>query len=149
MDLFLNQLQRKVLIQLARLKGLYIAKNLLTRKASKPSSKGSLKIIEINTLISCIATSGLIFSQDTFIIPFDWSNHNGIYIHEGQLFANQSWYSGALSFDGTYTSFPKRYGGNIRVIFTKKKTNFKKSIIIKKKKNFLKKKFKIKKKENK
>ena len=46
------------------------------------------------------------------LIPFDWSGHNGIYIKNGRLFTNQSWYSGILSFDGTYTSYPSRYGGH-------------------------------------
>lgn len=45
-------------------------------------------------------------------IPFDWSGQNGVYIKQGHLFTNQSWYSGILSFDGTYTSYPNRYGGH-------------------------------------
>ena len=46
------------------------------------------------------------------LIPFDWSGQNGVYIEQGHLFTNQSWYSGILSFDGTYTSYPNRYGGH-------------------------------------
>lgn len=45
--------------------------------------------------------------------------------------------------------FPKRYGGNIRVIFTKKKSSFKKSIIINKEKHFLKEIFEMQKRVNK
>ena len=59
-----------------------------------------------------ILTAGIIFSQNTTRIPFDWSGQNGVYIEKGYLFTNQSWYSGVLSFDGTYTSFPDRYGGH-------------------------------------
>ena len=46
------------------------------------------------------------------LIPFDWSGHNGIYIRQGHLLTNQSWYSGILSFDGTYASYPNKYGGH-------------------------------------
>lgn len=45
--------------------------------------------------------------------------------------------------------FPKRYGGNIRVIFNKKETNFKKYVVKKKEKYFLKKIFEMQKKVNK
>ena len=51
---------------------------------------------------------GLIHGQVT--IPFDWGGQNGMLIYEGSLFWNRSWTSGVLLFDGTYTSFPKRFG---------------------------------------
>ena len=62
-------------------------------------------------ILSVIFFSG-IFSQDQIVIPFDWSGQNGILIHEGVLFSNQPWVSGILTFDGTYSTFPLRYGGH-------------------------------------
>ena len=62
-------------------------------------------------ILSVIFFSG-IFSQDQIVIPFDWSGQNGILIHEGVLFSNQPWTSGILTFDGTYSAFPLRYGGH-------------------------------------
>ena len=62
-------------------------------------------------ILSVIFFSG-IFSQDQIVIPFDWSGQNGILIHEGVLFSNQAWTSGILTFDGTYSAFPLRYGGH-------------------------------------
>ena len=50
------------------------------------------------------------FSQSTISIPFDWVGQNGIVITDGALFWNKDWTSGMLFFDGTYTSYPKRYG---------------------------------------
>ncbi len=59
--------------------------------------------------IVVMALSGLIHGQVT--IPFDWGGQNGMLIHEGSLFWNRSWTSGVLLFDGTYTSYPNRFGG--------------------------------------
>ena len=53
--------------------------------------------------------SGLVGQKD-FVIPFDWGGQNGSIIHNGRLFWNQSWTSGILLFDGTYTTYPIRYG---------------------------------------
>lgn len=55
-----------------------------------------------------LASFGILFGQIT--IPFDWGGQNGMIIHEGSLFWNRSWSSGNLIFDGTYSSFPNRYG---------------------------------------
>ena len=46
------------------------------------------------------------------LIPLDRSGHYGVYITQCHLLTNQSWYSGILSFDGTYASYPNRYGGH-------------------------------------
>ena len=59
-------------------------------------------------LIFVLLLSGLISGQ--IAIPFDWGGQNGILIQEGSLFWNRSWTSGVLLFDGTYTSYPNRYG---------------------------------------
>ena len=50
-----------------------------------------------------------LFAQE-YIIPFDWSGQNGFMIQEGALLWNRSWTSGVLLFDGTYSSYPERYG---------------------------------------
>ena len=60
----------------------------------------------------CLALLCNIFSQEQITIPFDWSEQNGILIQDGIFFSNQSWSSGILSFDGTYSSYPSRYGGH-------------------------------------
>ena len=60
----------------------------------------------------CLALLCNIFSQEQITIPFDWSKQNGILIQDGIFFSNQSWSSGILSFDGTYSSYPARYGGH-------------------------------------
>ena len=62
--------------------------------------------------ILCAIFFSNIFSQDQIVIPFDWSGQNGILIHDGVLFSNQLWSSGILTFDGTYSAFPLKYGGH-------------------------------------
>ena len=51
-----------------------------------------------------------LFSQTQYTIPFDWGGQNGLLIQDGALFWNRSWTSGVLLFDGTYASYPNRYG---------------------------------------
>ena len=53
-----------------------------------------------------------LFSQTQYTIPFDWGGQNGLLIQDGALFWNRSWTSGVLLFDGTYASYPKRYGSH-------------------------------------
>ena len=66
-----------------------------------------------------------ITSQQTFNIPFDWAGQNGMVINNGKLFWNQTWTSGMLLFDGSYTSFPIKYGGHTSEKFSQNKLNFK------------------------
>ena len=65
-----------------------------------------------------------ITSQQTFNIPFDWAGQNGMVINNGKLFWNQTWTSGMLLFDGSYTSFPIKYGGHTSEKFSQNKLNF-------------------------
>ena len=60
--------------------------------------------------IISIVLMTVVYSQSNYLVPFDWSGQNGFKIYEGSLFWNRSWTSGVLLFDGTYTSYPKRYG---------------------------------------
>lgn len=69
---------------------------------------------KLSVLLSLVA--GL-FSQNSNSIPFDWAGQNGIVITDGALFWNRSWTSGMLLFDGTYTSYPRRYGTHTSTIF--------------------------------
>ncbi|MBT4063904.1 MAG: hypothetical protein HOE72_01445, partial [Candidatus Marinimicrobia bacterium] len=55
--------------------------------------------------------SGL-FSQASLLIPFDWAGQNGFLIKDGALLWNRDWSSGMLLFDGTYTSYPLRFGSH-------------------------------------
>ena len=64
-----------------------------------------------------------ITSQQTFNIPFDWAGQNGMVINNGKLFWNQTWTSGMLLFDGSYTSFPIKYGGHTSEKFSQNKLN--------------------------
>lgn len=61
-------------------------------------------------IFTFFALVGGTLAQGTFSIPFDWGGQNGIVITEGTLFWNRSWTSGMLLFDGTYSSYPRRYG---------------------------------------
>jgi|TARA_B110000263_G_scaffold210990_1_gene193742 hypothetical protein len=61
-------------------------------------------------LIISIFFMKLLFSQAEYTVPFDWSGQNGFMINDGALFWNRSWTSGVLLFDGTYSSYPERYG---------------------------------------
>jgi len=56
--------------------------------------------------------TGLI-AQNSYLIPFDWGGQNGMIITDGSLFWNQAWNSGMLLFDGTYSTYPNRYGPHI------------------------------------
>jgi len=44
------------------------------------------------------------------IIPYDWVGQAGITIEQGHIFWNRDWSWGPLVFDGTYTSFPAKFG---------------------------------------
>lgn len=44
------------------------------------------------------------------ILPFDWAGQSGLMIHQGAVLWNRDWTSGPLFFDGTFTSYPIRYG---------------------------------------
>ena len=63
-----------------------------------------------------------LFSQSSFVIPFDWAGQNGIMINDGALFWNRDWTSGMLLFDGSYTSYPNRYGSYTSRKFQPSKT---------------------------
>ena len=69
---------------------------------------------KLAVLLSLVA--GL-FAQNSNSIPFDWAGQNGIVITDGALFWNRSWTSGMLLFDGTYTSYPRRYGTHTSTLF--------------------------------
>jgi hypothetical protein len=60
--------------------------------------------------------SGL-FSQASLSIPFDWAGQNGFLIKDGALLWNRDWSSGMLLFDGTYTSYPLRFGSHTSSLF--------------------------------
>ncbi|MEE8335605.1 MAG: hypothetical protein V3S48_04125, partial [Candidatus Neomarinimicrobiota bacterium] len=55
--------------------------------------------------------AGLLNAQ--IILPFDWVNQSGITIEDGNILWNRDWVSGPLLFDGTYTSFPKKFGRSV------------------------------------
>jgi len=59
-----------------------------------------------------LGLSAGLFAQNSIPIPFDWAGQNGIIISDGALFWNRAWTSGMLMFDGTYTSYPKRFESN-------------------------------------
>lgn len=63
----------------------------------------------VKFIVSLSLVAGL-FAQGFHSIPFDWGGQNGIIITDGALFWNRNWTSGMLLFDGTYTSYPVRYG---------------------------------------
>ena len=50
---------------------------------------------------------------DSQNISFDLVGHNGIFIKEGINVWNRSWFSGILFFDGTYNSYPIRFGAEV------------------------------------
>ena len=49
-------------------------------------------------------------SQDVSVLPFDWSGQNGLITVDGALFWNRDWNGGLLFFDGSFASYPARYG---------------------------------------
>ena len=53
------------------------------------------------------------FAQSTQLIPFDWVGQFGLIKKNGALLINSDWYSNRLFFDGTFSSYPKQYGGYI------------------------------------
>ena len=63
----------------------------------------------------------ILFGQKDFVIPFDWAGQNGYIIHNGKLFWNQSWTSGVLLFDGTYSSYPIKFGPHTSKKFVSQK----------------------------
>ena len=62
--------------------------------------------------IISIGFISVLFSQAEYVVPFDWGGQNGFMIYDGSLLWNRSWTSGVLLFDGSYTSYPERYGGH-------------------------------------
>lgn len=56
--------------------------------------------------------SRVLFGQAEYIVPFDWGGQNGVLVHDGALHWNRSWTSGVLLFDGTYSTYPKKYGNH-------------------------------------
>ena len=58
-----------------------------------------------------IATNLLAQSLDP--IPFDWSGQNGMSSYGGLLLWNRDWNSNELFFDGTFQSYPQRFGEEI------------------------------------
>ena len=47
---------------------------------------------------------------DSQNISFDLVGHSGVFIDKGINAWNRSWFSGILLFDGTYASYPVRFG---------------------------------------
>ena len=54
---------------------------------------------------------------DSQNISFDLVGHNGIFINKGINVWNRSWFSGILLFDGTYASYPIRFGEEVNKSF--------------------------------
>ena len=54
-----------------------------------------------------------LFSQSLDPIPFDWSGQNGMSTYGGLLLWNRDWNSNKLFFDGTFQSYPLRFGEEI------------------------------------
>ena len=54
---------------------------------------------------------------DSQNISFDLVGHNGIFINRGINVWNRSWFSGILLFDGTYASYPIRFGEEVNKSF--------------------------------
>ena len=54
-----------------------------------------------------------LLAQSLTPIPFDWSGQNGISSYGGLLLWNRDWNSNELFFDGTFQSYPQRFGGEI------------------------------------
>ena len=75
-------------------------------------------------ILILIVFFSVIISQQNFVIPFDWAGQNGIIVNNGKLFWNQTWTSGMLLFDGSYTSFPIRYGKHTSEKFSQNKLIF-------------------------
>jgi len=50
------------------------------------------------------------FAQQGEPIPFDWSGQNGMSTYRGFLLWNNDWTSNELFFDGTFQSYPLRFG---------------------------------------
>ena len=63
-------------------------------------------------IFTIIGLFSIILGQKDFVIPFDWVGQNGYIINNGKLFWNQSWTSGMLLFDGTYSSYPMKFGSH-------------------------------------
>lgn len=57
-------------------------------------------------------------SQEVSILPFDWSGQNGLISVDGSLFWNRDWNSDLLFFDGSFASYPGRYGPRFQRTFT-------------------------------
>jgi len=54
-----------------------------------------------------------LLAQSLTPIPFDWSGQNGISSYDGLLLWNRDWNSNELFFDGTFQSYPQRFGEEI------------------------------------
>ncbi len=54
-----------------------------------------------------------LFAQSLDPIPFDWSGQNGMSSYGGLLVWNRDWNSNELFFDGTFQSYPLRFGEEI------------------------------------
>ena len=50
-------------------------------------------------------------------ISFDLAGHSGVFIDNGINVWNRSWFSGILLFDGTYSSYPIRFGEEVNKNF--------------------------------
>jgi hypothetical protein len=66
---------------------------------------------------------GLLFtswalSQNLSTLPFDWSGQNGVITVDGALFWNRDWNAGLLFFDGSFASYPARYGSQFQRTFS-------------------------------
>ncbi len=64
--------------------------------------------------LSCLCLGVFIiaqsFAQKGEHIPFDWSGQNGMSTYRGFLLWNSDWTSNELLFDGTFQSYPLRFG---------------------------------------
>ncbi len=70
--------------------------------------------------------SGLLFSaglMGQILIPFDWAGQNGMMVAGGQVLYNRDWFSGPLIFDGTFTSFPLKFGTKTYHLFSLSSSN--------------------------
>jgi len=59
-----------------------------------------------------------VLSQEISTLPFDWSGQNGVITVDGSLFWNRDWNAGLLFFDGSFTSYPARYGPRFQHTFS-------------------------------
>tara|TARA_Y100000741_G_scaffold342577_1_gene305682 strand:+ start:736 stop:2331 length:1596 start_codon:yes stop_codon:yes gene_type:complete len=55
----------------------------------------------------------IVFAQNKLNMPYDFSNHQGYLINNGNIVWNQDWQSGYFFFDGTFSNYPSTFGPDI------------------------------------